>query len=194
MKSISDRFFQLPTLELAPRLLGAKLSTRVRGRLTSGIIVEVEAYHGGYDEASHSYGGKTARNEVMFRAPGHCYVYFIYGVHHGVNVVSEREGTGAAILIRALEPLEGVPIMQQRRGTKNLRALTSGPGKLCEALAIRRSLSGAYLGTSQAIWLEPYRTLTPERIGRSRRIGISKAQDLEWRFFEKGSPFLSRKG
>ncbi len=182
------------TLQVARKLLGAKLVTCVNGVRTSGMIVEVEAYGGLRDEASHAFGGMTGRNEVMFRAAGHCYVYFIYGMYHCVNIVTEDEDVGAAVLVRALEPLEGVDVMARRRGIKgaNLVPLANGPGKLCAALGINRKFCGEHFGKSSAIWIEPYTRIAASGIAASERVGISKARDLKWRFFVKGNAFLSR--
>jgi DNA-3-methyladenine glycosylase len=190
--SLNDKFFQKPTLELARSLLGMKLWTKDRERVTSGMIVEVEAYRGDIDEASHSYGGPSERTRVMFGPPGHAYVYFIYGMHHCINVSSEKEGVGAGILIRALEPLDGVEIMKRRRHVKDEKNLTNGPGKLCQALGIDDRLLGCNFTTSLKIRLEPYKTFSDSEISTSKRIGISKARDLEWRFFVKGNRYVSK--
>lgn len=184
-------FFNQPTLKVAKALLGAKLSTFVKGVETSGIIVEVEAYHGGIDRASHSYGGPTGRNQVMFMEGGYCYVYLIYGIHHCVNVVTEPSGVGAAVLIRALEPLEGIESMRRRRKSKDIVSLTSGPGKLCQALGIDKRLSGEHFLASNLISLTPYCKVSASNIGASRRIGISKSTELEWRYFIEGNQFVS---
>ena len=180
-----------PTLEVAQGLIGCVLSTRVRGVRTSGMIVEVEAYCGESDEASHAYGGKRASNAAMFERPGTCYVYFIYGMHYCVNVVTEDVGVGAGVLIRALEPFEGIPAMCRRRGLEDIRNLTNGPAKLCDALAIDRRMLGQDLCASERIWLEPRRHFRPEAIGVSHRIGIRKSAALPWRFFLKESLCVS---
>ena len=193
MKMKPDTLMTQSTICVAKGLIGCRLITRVGGKETSGMIVEVEAYHEKNDEASHSFGRRTAANEVMFTGPGTCYVYFIYGMHYCVNVVTENEGTGAAVLIRAVEPLTGINIMNRRRNTEDLKRLANGPGKLCQALGIDRSALGEDLLSSSLISLEPFRTISPEEIGRSTRIGISRSRHLQWRFFLKGSPFLSRR-
>lgn len=190
---LTQSFFNRPTLTVAPKLLGAKLATCRNGVCTSGMIVEVEAYRGDIDQAAHSYGPRTPRNEVMFLEGGRCYVYFIYGMHHCVNVVTEPEGSGAAVLIRALEPIEGIEIMKRRRGVKNLRELTNGPGKICQALGIDKKMLGQHFLSSTAIRLESYRRIPGAMIGQSTRIGISKSKHLPWRFYIKGNAWVSRK-
>jgi len=189
---LPQKFFAPPTLTVAKKLLGAKLFTCRNGRRTSGMIVEVEAYRADIDEACHGFRGRTTRNEVLFWDAGYCYVYFIYGMYHCVNVVTEKAGLGAAVLIRALEPLEGLSTMQQRRATSNLYQLTSGPGKLCQALAIDSKMSGQHFLSSKLIGLEPCKIIPQSRIGISTRIGISKSQHLPWRFFIKDNPWVSR--
>lgn len=180
------------TLDVARGLLGCRLITRVHGAETSGMIVEVEGYHGTLDEAAHSFGRRTRRNDIMFGRPGFCYVYFIYGMHYCANIVTEEEGTGAAVLFRALEPLTGIEEMQKRRGLTEPKKLCSGPAKLCEALAIDRQMLGEDMLSSQLISIEPYTDFDDSHIGKSKRIGISKAQHLEWRFFVRGNGFVSR--
>ena len=156
--------------------------------LTSGRIVESEAYlHD--DPASHSFRGPTKRNASMFLAPFHAYVYKIYGTSFCVNVTSGKTGTGEAVLIRALEPVDGIPLMMHRRGTQTVRDLCRGPGRLCAAMAIDRTLDGADLLGGRDLWLAP-----GERRGRVRkstRIGITKAAEHPLRFYEAGSSFLS---
>ncbi|MBN8550550.1 MAG: DNA-3-methyladenine glycosylase [Deltaproteobacteria bacterium] len=190
--SFTSAFFGQPTLRVAPKLLGAILSTSVRGKVTSGRIVEVEAYCGPSDPAAHSAKGRTERTEVMFWAGGHCYVYFVYGAHFCVNVVTGREGSGEAILIRALEPMEGIETMRRRRGNVPDSCLANGPGKLCQALAIDRRMYGEHFLGSHLIGLSPGCAVPAKSVGRSERIGITLAQDKQWRFYVKGSPCLSR--
>ena len=162
------------------------------GRRTAGRIVEVEAYVGPHDPAAHGYGGRrTERNGSMFGPPGTAYVYRSYGVHWCINVVTEREGEPCAVLVRALEPVVGIPTMERRRGKSDARALCSGPGKLCQALGITREQDGHDLGRG------PLRLLRPRRRGRLEiaagpRIGITRAADWPLRFYVAGSPWLSR--
>lgn len=199
MRKLPKRnFFEKSTLIVAKQLLGMELSTRIRGKKTSGIIVEVEAYRHKIDQASHTYRGKTKRNEVMFKHGGHCYVYFIYGKYFCVNVVTEKEGIGSAVLIRAIEPLNGIQTMKRRRrmnqaASKKLpEKLTNGPGKLCQALGIDGRLSGEDLLNSSAIYLRPALRLKSKQIGRSTRIGITKSTELKWRFFIKNNSWVSK--
>ncbi len=165
-----------------------------RGVRTSGVIVEVEAYLGVNDPACHAARGLTKRNAVMFRAPGHCYVYLIYGMYHCVNVVSDPEGIGSAVLIRAVEPLEGLEVMQRRRG-RSIKPidLARGPGRLCEALAISTGMSGEHFAHSSRIWIEPYTTFAPSQVGVSGRIGISAGQEMPLRFFVNDCAWVSGK-
>lgn len=180
------------TLSVARSLLGMTLTTRVDGEITSGMIVEVEAYDGRIDEACHCFYRRTKRNEVMFWGAGHCYVYQIYGIHHCINVVTEVEDVGAAVLIRALEPLEGIREMTRRRGGLSERELLRGPGKLCEGMAIDKTMLGEHFTKSSRVWLEPHRQFSDDQIISGSRIGITKAKDLPWRFYLKDSRFISR--
>jgi DNA-3-methyladenine glycosylase len=157
-------------------------------------IVEVEAYLGDVDPASHAFRGRTDRNAVMFREGGHLYVYFTYGMHFCSNVVTGKEGMGHAVLLRALEPVEGIPLMarRRRRSAARVRELCSGPAKLCQAFGITGRQNGADLCGSSC-WIE--RRDPPLRrgqIGRSARIGISRGKEFTWRFVILGSPYLSR--
>ena len=189
--TIPDRsFYERSALEVAPELLGKILSHRGTDGLASGRIVEVEAYLGEKDPASHAYRGRTERNRAMFGPPGHAYVYFTYGNHFCMNVVTDREGIASAVLIRALEPLEGIELMTRRRGGRPLRELASGPGRLAQALGIDRALYGHDL-TRAPLWIrqdgeDPEWVATP-------RIGIREAADLPYRFVVAGSPFASRR-
>lgn len=133
---ITQRFFDVSTIDLARNLLGTYLATENDEGRTGGRIVETEAYLGTDDPASHAFRGKTARNAAMFERAGVCYVYFIYGMYHCFNIVSGKKGHGEAVLIRALEPVEGIPLMQERRGVTALRQLCNGPAKLVTALGI----------------------------------------------------------
>lgn len=194
IKRFPNSFFLRPTLEVAKALLGATLVTEHNGKKTGGVIVEVEAYGcGENDEACHAHRGKTKRTEVMFEDGGVGYVYFIYGVHYCVNVVTEKKGVGAAVLIRALEPTIGIDIMERRRKLKEKKNLTNGPGKLCGALGITRAHNGSCLRSSDKMYLIPAGEPVDEKlIIASKRIGISKAKDKLWRFCIKGNPFVSK--
>jgi DNA-3-methyladenine glycosylase len=171
---------------LARFLIGKTLThDRPEGR-TRGRIVETEAYPPG-DPAAHSFVGPTARNRSLFRERGHCYVYLGYGVSWLANVSAESEGTGAGVLFRALEPLEGLDLMLVRRGREPLAV---GPGRLAKAMGIDREQDGLDLCGSSPLWLgQAVRPVAA--IGISVRIGITKAAEQPWRFFEKGNPFVS---
>jgi DNA-3-methyladenine glycosylase len=181
---LSRSFFARSVHEVAPDLIGVTLLVDGVG----GRIVEVEAYDQ-EDPASHGHRGRTPRNAAMFGPPGHAYVYRSYGIHWCLNLVCAGEGVPEAALIRALEPTAGIDVQQQRRGTQELRALCSGPGKLCQALAITREHDGLPLDRSP-FRLGP-RAEIPE-IVTGPRIGITRATDLDWRYLEAGSPWLSR--
>lgn len=177
--------------EVAPLLLGSLLVRELDdGRQLIGKIVEVEAYDQ-TDAASHSYKGQTPRTDVMFGPAGHLYVYFTYGMHYCCNVVTGPIGHGSAVLIRALEPLEGIDVMEQNRRGRTGLELTNGPAKLCEAYQIDRSWNGHDLNKTplQLILREP---VPQNEIMQTTRIGINKAKDVPWRFYLKGNPYVSR--
>jgi DNA-3-methyladenine glycosylase len=177
--------------EVAPGLLGARLVSSVGGVLTSGVIVEVEAYAGPDDPASHAARriGRTARNESMFGPAGTAYVYLIYGMHWCVNVVTGRPGEPSAVLIRALEPLVGVDEMTKRRG--GAVELCSGPARLCQALHITGDLDGHDL-SRPPLKLLPGWPVPPARVAASGRVGVRQAADWPRRFFVEGHPCVSR--
>jgi DNA-3-methyladenine glycosylase len=183
-------FLLAPSVEAAPRLLGCYLVREQNGHQLAGRIVEVEAYAED-DEASHSFRGKTNRTAVMFGPHGHLYVYFTYGMHYCANVVTGQEGYGAGVLLRAIEPLEGEELMEANRGGMSGRNLTNGPGKLTQALAITMSLGGHDLH-QPPLQLVVQPPLPPESIVQTTRIGISKAAEKAWRFYEKGNPYVSK--
>jgi DNA-3-methyladenine glycosylase len=162
----------------------------------SGRIVEVEAYIGTDDEASHARFGKTNRNAAMFGPPGHAYVYLIYGVHHCLNVVTEKTDQAAAILLRALEPEEGIEIQQQNRGNRPFKTLTNGPGKLCQALDIDLRFDGADLcAPDAALWIEDAPALADDAVVASPRINVTgdeRARTVPWRWHIKDNPWVSR--
>jgi len=177
-------FFDRPVLSVAPDLIGGILLVNGVG----GRIVEVEAYHH-TDPAAHSYRGLTARNSVMFGPPGVAYVYRSYGIHWCLNFVCEAEGSASAVLIRALEPTEGLAMMRRRRGVADERLLCSGPGKLCQALGVTHRHNGLPLDKA------PFELRAREGkadIVRGVRIGITKAVEKPWRYGLKGSRFLSK--
>src|SRR5215467_672461 len=177
------------TVELARFLIGKVVVHELPAGRVSGRIVETEAYPPG-DPAGHHFRGPTPRIRSMYLAPGHVYVFFNYGAHFMLNVVSEPRETAAAILIRALEPLEGVEIMQRHRNTTELRDLTRGPGRLAQALQIDRRHDGVDLCENEKLWLGEIRHATGP-IGKSVRIGITRAAGRLLRFFERGNPFVS---
>lgn len=193
----SEAFFARPTLRVAPELIGAYLVRRLDdGTRVAGRIVEVEAYLGdGSDPGSHSHSGPTPRNRAMFGPPGRLYVYRSYGIHTLANVVCEPEGSGAAVLLRALEPLDGVERMRAHRGLPSSapdREIANGPGKLAQALGITLDDYGSSLlrgGTA-------LRRRAPGEgrpaIARSRRIGLSRGADLPYRFYVRSNSFVGR--
>jgi DNA-3-methyladenine glycosylase len=163
----------------------------IRHGSAAGRIVEVESYHES-EPACHAFGGVTRRNRVLFGAPGMAYVYRSYGIHACLNAVADVEGVGAAVLIRALEPLEGLEGMRSRRGVTRDEQLCSGPGKLTQALGIGLELNGSSLLDGPIRIVEPPNGAAPPRVVRGARIGITKAADLPWRFCDAGSPHVSR--
>ncbi len=192
MKLLTTEFYRRPTLTVARDLLGKVFVRREGGDTLSGRIVEVEAYHQDGDEAAHSFGGERERNRVMFRDGGLLYVYFTYGMHFCMNVVTEREGTGAAVLIRALEPMEGVARMRENRGAgKTDVELTNGPAKLCQALGIGRGENGLSLDGG-IVGMYDDGAAPGAEIGISTRVGISRSTELPWRFFLTGNRWVSR--
>jgi DNA-3-methyladenine glycosylase len=183
------------TVAVARELLGKLLVVPVEsGIRVSAMIVETEAYEGITDRAAHSFGGRrTPRNEVMYGEPGRAYVFFVYGMHNQFNVVTGPADHPHAILIRGVEPVEGIEIMRTRRGEMKDKNLTSGPGKLCAALGIDRGLNGQDLGGDR-VWLEEYRRIDDAEIAVGRRIGIDYAgEDAErpLRFWLPGNKFVS---
>lgn len=186
-------FYLQPTLDVARALLGLYLVRRFRNTILSGRIVEVEAYLGALDPASHTYRGRTKRNQVMFSEGGHLYVYFTYGMHFCSNVVTQGKGVGHAVLLRAVEPVEGITLMARRRGLQaaNIEDLCSGPAKLCQAFGIGRKENGADL-CGDALWIERRDPPLAEiLVGISTRVGISSAKEHEWRFYVKENRFVS---
>ncbi len=186
-------------LEVARSLLGKRLVVpAATGERVSGRVVEVEAYMGPTDRASHAYGGRrTARTETMYAPGGTAYVYFVYGMHHQFNVVTGPEGQPHALLVRAVEPEEGVELMKGRRPVSKERELTSGPGKLCRALGLDLSFDGEDLTRGSRAWLEETGVrLRPEEVASGPRVGIDYAGEdalKPWRFWVGGNEFVSRK-
>jgi DNA-3-methyladenine glycosylase len=183
-------FFARYTPTVAKALLGCVLVRVVDGERLSGRIVETEAYRGSRDPASHAFRGLTGRNRVMFGEAGHSYVYFSYGNHWMLNLTTEKEGVPGAVLIRAIEPIEGIAIMKRRRGLSSVVDLASGPGKLTKAFAIDRGLNGEDLVRSRRLFVEAGKK--SGTVAVSSRVGISEGVKLQWRFYLEGSPFVSR--
>lgn len=189
MAKILDRkFYGRDTLQVARDLLGKKLVRRIGRVIVTGMIMETEAYCGSEDSACHAHRGKTARNEVMFGKPGNAYVYFTYGMHYMLNLVTEDENCPCAVLIRAILPLEGIEEMEARRKRKGVE-LTNGPAKLCQALSIDKSLNGWDVTCGTGLWVEDYRKFPAKAIIATPRIGIdyahTKDRNALWRFLVK---------
>lgn len=185
-------FYAAHTTTVARKLIGCV----IRHGATSGMIVETEAYLGEGDRAAHFWRGKTPRTEVIFGPPGHAYVYFVYGMHECFNVVTEPDGVPGAVLIRAVEPLTGLAEMARRRygrqdEVRSLHALTNGPAKLAEALAITRAHNGCRLDRG-ALTIRTWRKNEPAEIEITTRIGVSHSADLPLRYIWKRNPFVSR--
>ena len=195
---IDTRFFErTDTADIARELLGKLLVVPDdQGRRVAGRIVECEAYLGLNDRAAHSFGGRrTARTEVMYAEAGHVYVFFVYGMHYQLNFVCGPRDHPHAILIRAIEPVEGVEIIRERRGKMADRNLTSGPGKLCNALSIDKSYNGGHI-EGERIWLEAGPNLPPGEVSRGPRVGVDYAGDdahLPLRFWVAASPYISKR-
>ncbi len=184
-------FFAQHTLRVARELIGHLLVRETPEGRVVGRVVEAEAYRGSADPACHAAVGLTARNAVMFGPPGHAYVYFTYGMHHCLNVVTERDGYPAAVLLRAVEPLEGIDFMRARRGGVAEALLASGPARLTQAFAIDLTLNGHDL-TQPPLWLEPPRaSRVGLRAARSSRVGVNAGRERPWRFFVPGHPCVS---
>ncbi len=176
--------------DVAIRLLDSTLCRTKDGQTIKVKIVETEAYHQS-DPASHSFRGATPRNQVMFGEPGHLYVYFTYGMHYCCNVVAGKKGEGSAVLIRAVEPLEGLNIIQKNRSGRSGYELTNGPAKICQALQIDTSLNDHDL-TKEPLVLELSEPLPRAKIIATTRIGISQATDKKWRFYIKDNRYISK--
>ena len=197
MSCKNSSFYQRPTEAVAKDLVGKKLVRIIRNNKKqfrlAGIIVETEAYGYSDDLASHAYVGPTGRNKIMFGDVGKAYVYFTYGNHFCLNVSARRSKVEAgAILIRGIEPVEGIELMRQFRPVDDIYSLTSGPGKLTQALNITSLLNGIDMTNSESeVYIEFGKR--PKRIVTTPRIGITRALDKEWRFVDPSSPFISRK-
>jgi len=196
MKKLPRSFYLQPTLVVAKKLLGKYFVRKIGDEILTGKIVEVEAYLGENDPASHAYRGKTKRNEVMFMNGGHLYVYFTYGMHFCANIVTEDAGKGRAVLIRAVEPLTGIELMKKNRKRifteHSLINLTNGPAKFCQAFGIEREQNGTDL-LGDEICLTDGVDIPPSKIVATTRIGIKNGKEKKWRFYIKGNPLVSKK-
>ncbi|MFN2603189.1 MAG: DNA-3-methyladenine glycosylase [Gemmatimonadaceae bacterium] len=185
-------FYNRETEDVARDMLGAVLECRTDSGLASGIIVETEAYIGEHDAACHAAAGRTGRTEPLYGPPGNAYVYFIYGMHWCINAVTRAEGLPSAVLIRALEPLNGIPLMRRRRPkARSDRDLANGPGKLCAALGIDRRMNGLPLQRYPVVIRVGDRLLDRDVV-ITPRIGITQAADWPLRFFVRDNAFVSR--
>ena len=190
---LPDSFYARDAVQVAHEILAKRLVRVTAEGATIGRIVEAEAYLAHDDPANHAHRGQTRRNASMFGPPGHAYVYAIHA-RFCLNVVTERVGVPSAVLIRAVEPVDGVELMRQRRGTSVPRNLTRGPARLCEAFAIDRSLDGWDLTRGEELWVtvEPSPAPQAVQIATAPRVGVTAAQDLPLRFFITGNQFVSK--
>ena len=195
---LEKEFYCRNLLVVAKDLLGKILVKKNGKEILAGKIVEVEAYDGKIDQAAHTFIGKTKRNEIMFNDGGYFYVYFSYGAHYCCNVVTGKKGHGTAVLIRAIEPVNGVKKMIKNRYGRDLLNererfnLTSGPGKVCQAMGINKSHYGADL-TNSSIFILDSQKVRKDMIVVTKRIGIKKSIELPWRYYIKDNPYVSRK-
>jgi len=184
-------FFSRPTLEVAEDLIGKVLIRKSEEGITSGIIVEAEAYRGEDDPASFAFRGRTKRSEMLYSPPAKAFVYLTYGMHFLLNVITERENFPAAVLVRAIEPVRGISLMKKRRRSDDLMNLCSGPAKICQAFAIDLGLNGVSISSSRSpLFIKEAEKEERELVWRSR-IGIREGKERLWRVYLKGSPFIS---
>ena len=191
-RKLPKEFYIRSSVIVAKELIGKYLFRNTGKEILSGIIVETEAYTGRTDPAAHSYNGKTPRNEVMFEEGGAAYVYFTYGNHFCFNTVTGKKNTPSAVLIRGIEPLEGIETMKKNRGTNDLYNLTNGPGKLTKAFSIDKKLNGASLRGDEIYISEAVGNNKKYIVMRSKRIGITKNPDKLYRFFAKDNWFVTK--
>lgn len=190
MHSALAELLSIPAEDAAPRLLGCHLVRHINGRRLVGRIVETEAYDQS-DAASHSYRGRTPRTDVMFGPAGRLYVYFTYGMHYCCNVVCAPDGYGSAVLIRAVEPIDGEDLMAEFRGGKSGADVTNGPAKFCQAFRIDRSLNGQNLEKEpMQLIIQP--PVDQADIVQTTRIGITQAKDVPWRFYMRDNRYVSK--
>ncbi len=187
-------FYEQPTLELARALLGKTILHATPEGISGGMIVETEGYISAIDPAAHGYRRPTPRTRIMYGPPGYAYIYFSYGMHNMLNISTEPEGIGAAVLIRAIQPTIGLDLMRRRRGqAMPLRDLARGPGRVCAALGIALTENGTAL-TSETLWLDDTPGLPADAvIATSPRIGITRGVELDWRWYLAGCPYVSGK-
>ena len=191
---LAREFYAQPTVQAAQRLLGKYLVRVHPDGITTGMILETEAYVGLEDKASHASRGRTPRNGVMFGPAGFAYVYVIYGLHHCLNAVTEPEGSPAAVLIRAVQPCAGLELMRVRRRQVDLRLLANGPGRLCQAFGIERDLTGTDL-CGDVLFVED-RGIGPTDVVATTRVGVDYAgswKEMPWRFYIDGHPGVSKR-
>lgn len=191
MKILNKQFYTQPTIEIAKQLLGKTLCRNINNKIYKGRIVETEGYLGKRDLACHTSKGKTKRNEIMFGPAGYAYVYFIYGMYHCLNVVTEEENNPCAVLIRALEPIN-----MSCRNTRSCFSTTNGPAKLCREFQIDRKLNGHNLILGKKLWIEEGIAIESKQIKKSKRIGVDYAgawKDRLLRFYIKNSEFVSKR-
>jgi DNA-3-methyladenine glycosylase len=190
---LARHFYQRDTVEVAQDLLGIFIVRQINGQLLVAKIVETEAYCGVIDPASHAYRGPTVRNQAMFGPVGHAYIYISYGIHFCLNVVARIPAQPAGgVLIRAVQPIEGIEFMKLVRRTQNLHDLTNGPGKVTQALAINLALKGADLTKKGDLHLVQAENQPAITIKATPRIGISLAKEQLWRFFIKDNPWVTK--
>ena len=194
---LNEEFYRQEAVTVAKELIGKKLVRKMDDKIIESKIVETEAYMGPEDKASHAYNNKrTKRTETMFAEGGIAYIYLIYGMYYCLNIVTERKGKPEAVLIRAVEPLLGLDIIKKNRDIKSQKRedLTNGPGKLCQALEIDKSLNGVNFTTNKELYIEKGEENNFE-IGKGKRVNIDYAEEYKdklWRFYLKGSSFLSK--
>ncbi len=191
---IKRKFFYQDTNKVAKDILGKLLIRETSQNIFLGRIVETEAYRGYDDPASHAFRGKTKRNEIMFGKPGVLYVYFTYGTHYCLNIVTEKKGIAAAVLIRSIEPIQGIDKMKKNRGTDDLKKIANGPGKLTKAFQITLNENGLDV-TKKSSYIKIYETNKSEefKIIQTTRIGIRFAKEFPWRFYIQDNPYVSKK-
>jgi DNA-3-methyladenine glycosylase len=178
MKVLDEKYYDRDTTAVARDLIGTKLIHEFKGRILSGMIIETEAYLGYKDSACHAYKRRTPRNSVMFGPSGVAYVYLVYGMHFMLNIVTEQIGNPCAVLIRAIEPIDGLTQMEALRGKKD-KDLSNGPAKLCQAMAIDKSLNGWKVTKGKCLWLESYKKIAAKLINVGPRIGINYALPVD---------------